>query len=277
MLWDVYSNTIDIGGRLPRQKSLPDELYTEIIWKQEEQRKKESSKRDLKEVEMRDYYSMWAHQIKTPIQAIKLLSNREELSSTPLGFSIREELFKTEQYVEMVLYYLRLESISEDVILKEYDLYEILKQSIKKYSVLFINSHLSLRLSPFNIKILTDEKWLAFCLEQLLSNAIKYTPAGSISIYLDEGKKDAIQKKENHEVHAVLVIEDTGIGIRPEDLPRVFERGFTGYNGRMDKKSTGIGLYLCRQVLTRLSHQIRITSQTGQGTKIYIIFWGKQL
>ena len=112
----------------------------------------------------------------------------------------------------------------------------------------------------YSWEFLTDEKWLGFCIEQILSNSIKYTaPAtGCISIYLWE--------QEPH----TLVVEDNGIGIRPEDLPRIFERGFTGYNGRMDKKSTGIGLYLCRQILDRLGNQIRVESRENQGTRVYL-------
>ena len=106
-----------------------------------------------------------------------------------------------------------------------------------------------------NSRVLTDEKWLVFVLEQLLSNALKYTRSGRISIHM-EGKE--------------LVVEDTGIGIQAEDLPRVFEKGFTGYNGRTDKKSTGIGLYLCKSVMDKLRHQIRIESEVGIGTKIYL-------
>ncbi|HHV11571.1 MAG TPA: HAMP domain-containing histidine kinase [Clostridiales bacterium] len=211
------------------------------------------SAEELRRSEMTDYYMMWAHQIKTPIAAMKLLLNGRED-----GFLLAEELFKTEQYVEMVLHYLRLESIASDMILKEYQLQELVKQSVRKYSVLFINRGLSLQLEDFDVKVLTDEKWLGFVLEQIISNSIKYTKKGTISIYM---KPDAPK---------TLVVEDTGIGIRQEDVPRIFDRGFTGYNGRMDKKSTGIGLYLCKQIMNQLSHGIWAISQEGRGTKIYL-------
>ncbi|MBH1940217.1 sensor histidine kinase [Mobilitalea sibirica] len=207
----------------------------------------------MRRTEMMDYYMMWVHQIKTPIAALKLLLNSRED-----GFQMMEELFKIEQYVEMVLSYLRLESIASDMILKEYDLYTMVKQTVRKYSVLFINSGLTLRLDEFDIKVLTDEKWLGFVLEQLISNSIKYTKMGTVSIYMKPGSEKT------------LVIEDTGIGIRQEDLPRIFDRGFTGYNGRMDKKSTGIGLYLCKQILNQLSHKILVESKEGEGTRIYL-------
>lgn len=206
---------------------------------------------EMRHHEMTDYYMMWAHQIKTPIAAMKLLLHDQKDS-----FPLEEELFKIEQYVEMVLYYLRLESIASDMLLKEYDLYTLVKQTVRKYSILFINSGLSLHLEEFSVKVLTDEKWLCFVLEQLLSNCIKYTKKGSVSIYMLEG------------ADKTLVLEDTGIGIRGEDLPRIFDRGFTGYNGRIDKKSTGIGLYLCREVLMRLTHGITADSEEGKGTRI---------
>jgi signal transduction histidine kinase len=208
---------------------------------------------ELRRGEMTDYYMMWAHQIKTPIAALKLLINGREDS-----FLLMEELFKIEQYVEMVLHYLRLDSMSSDMIIKQYDLHSLVKQAVRKYSVLFINSGLSLQLEDFNISVLTDEKWLCFVLEQIISNSIKYTKKGTISIY---------QKPDSQ---MTLVIEDTGIGIRQEDIPRIFDRGFTGYNGRMDKKSTGIGLYLCKQIMNHLSHGIWVSSKEGEGTKIYL-------
>ena len=126
----------------------------------------------------------------------------------------------------------------------------------RKYSQMFILKKIQLVYTPIEMKVLTDEKWLVFVLEQILSNALKYTSTGKISVYT---------KGQN-----CLVIEDTGIGIWPEDLPRVFEKGFTGYNGRKDKKSTGIGLYLCKSVIDKLKHQIWIESEAGKGTKVYL-------
>ncbi len=206
-----------------------------------------------KESEMMDYYLMWAHQIKTPIAAMKLLIQNEPGHD----FQVEKELFKIESYVEMVLHYLRLESISSDLLLKKYDIYAMVKSTVKKYSLLFIDGKITLNLQEFKKEIITDEKWFTFVLEQLLSNAIKYTPAGEITIYMEEEQ---------------LIIKDTGIGIKEEDLPRIFERGFTGYNGRMDKKSTGIGLYLSRQVTDRLGISMTITSGQGRGTRVCLNF-----
>ena len=130
------------------------------------------------------------------------------------------ELFKIEQYVEMVLGYLRTEQMTSDLTLKKYDLFNMIRQAIRKYSRLFILQKIKLNLEEMDYQVITDEKWLLFAIEQILSNALKYTKEGSISIYMSKERKDT------------LVIEDTGIGISPEDLPRVVEKGFTGYNGR---------------------------------------------
>lgn len=158
----------------------------------------------------------------------------------------------------MVLGYLKIEDRSSDLVFQHYLLSDLVKQAIRKYANQFIRKNIKLELAPMEVTVLTDEKWLVFVLEQLLSNALKYTNQGTISIYLDPHQPKT------------LIIQDSGIGIASEDLPRIFERGYTGYNGRMDKKATGIGLYLCQKILAKLSHQIKITSQINLGTKVMI-------
>ena len=202
--------------------------------------------------EMTDYYTMWAHQIKTPIFALRLL-----LQENPtVNKEALTELFKIEQYVEMALHYSRLDSDTTDFVIRKISLDEIVREAVRKYAKLFIRKKIRLDYQPLNIEVLTDEKWLEFVIEQILSNAVKYTPKGTVSIYM-----------ENEDT---LIIEDTGIGIRAEDLPRVCERGYTGYNGHSDKRSTGIGLYLCRRVLEQMSHSIEIESEMGKGTRVKI-------
>lgn len=213
---------------------------------------------EAKAAERGDYYMMWTHQIKTPISAMKLLLNESKLQDRD-SFLLKEELLKIEQYVEMVLTYQRLESISADLVLETYDLDALLKRAVRKYSLSFINKLLSLEMPETTYEVLTDEKWFVFCLEQLLSNSLKYTAKGGISI-----------RTWAREDRVFLSIEDTGIGIRSQDLPRIFEKGFTGYNGRLDKKSTGIGLYLCRQIFTHLNITIQVESEEGQGTKVIL-------
>ncbi|MEA4814750.1 MAG: sensor histidine kinase [Oscillospiraceae bacterium] len=196
-----------------------------------------------------DYYTLWAHQIKTPIAAMRLLLEKSECAEKDF---ISAELFKTGEYVDMALSYVRLGSDSSDYVLRRCALDDVVRGSIRKYARLFILKNVSVRFEETKRSILTDEKWLAFVVGQLLSNAVKYTPSGgSVHIYGD-----------GH----TLAVSDSGIGISAEDLPRVFEKGFTGLNGRDDKKATGIGLYLCKSVLEKLGCGITITSAPGRGT-----------
>ena len=234
-------------------KTLMEEDYTNLILTLNKEYKTYISKSDIAKSDMIDYYTMWVHQIKTPISAMKLLI---QTSESEISSDLSSELFKIEQYVEMVLSYIRLGSNENDFVIKEYDLDNIVRQAIRKYAPLFIRKKINLDFQPTTYKVLTDEKWLVFVIEQLLSNAIKYTNKGKISIYPLEDKK--------------LVIEDTGIGISQEDIPRIFDKGFTGYNGRTDKKATGLGLYLCKNILDKLSHKISIESEVGVKTKVII-------
>lgn len=201
-----------------------------------------------------DYYTLWVHQIKTPIAAMKLLLEAD----TRENRALREELFRIEQYTEMVLCYLRLEGTETDYVIQEYDLDGILCQALRKFGPQFIRKKLTLRYVPTEAKILTDEKWFLFVVEQVLSNAVKYTKEGSITIGLV--------------CPGILSIRDTGLGIAPEDLPRIFERGYTGANGRLDKNATGLGLYLCRRILNRLGHTISARSEIGAGTEVLLDF-----
>ena len=247
-------NEISISlENLPSPKTLMEEDYTNLILTLNKEYKTYISKSDIAKSDMTDYYTMWVHQIKTPISALKLLI---QTSESEISSDLSSELFKIEQYVEMVLSYIRLGSNENDFVIKEYDLDNIVRQAIRKYAPLFIRKKINLDFQPTTYKVLTDEKWLVFVIEQLLSNAIKYTNKGKISIYPLEDKK--------------LVIEDTGIGISQEDIPRIFDKGFTGYNGRTDKKATGLGLYLCKNILDKLSHKISIESEVGVKTKVIL-------
>ncbi len=200
-----------------------------------------------------DYFTTWVHQIKTPIAAMGLLLQQEDTEDSR---RLSEELQRIEQYVEMVLTYLRLGSGETDYVFTRVDLDGLLRGCIKKYAGQFIRRHLTLDYQKMDCQVLTDEKWLAFVVEQVLSNALKYTREGSVGIYLESP--------------CILCIRDTGIGIAPEDLPRIFEKGYTGYNGRSDKKATGLGLYLCRQICDRLKSTITAESVQGEGTTIRI-------
>ena len=244
------------------QKRLSEQDYQNIIKNLKEQNSELKSQERIFKQEMSDYYSMWVHQIKTPIAAMHVLQQtlEEEYPDQKYIKEIKLELFKIEQYVEMVLTYLRMGEMSGDLKFEKYSLDAIVRQVIRKYSQMFILRKIHLQYAKTSQCIVTDEKWLQFVLEQVLSNALKYTKDdGMIFIYTEE--------KENKKC---LVIEDSGIGIQAEDLPRVFEKGFTGYNGRADKKSTGIGLYMCKKIMERLNHQIWIESEIDKGTKVYL-------
>lgn len=240
---------------LPPSRDMIEKDYRTLMTLLHNAKVQTASKADLTRTDMVDYFTLWAHQIKTPIAAMHLLLQTEENEQNA---ELSMELFKIEQYVEMVLQYLRLDNMTSDFVLKRYSLDDIVKQAVRKYAKMFIRKKIKLSFTELSCEVLTDEKWLVFVIEQILSNAIKYTNKGKISIYMDPTKEKT------------LVIEDTGIGIAPEDLPRVCEKGYTGYNGRADKKSTGIGLYLCKQILTKLSHTIDMESEVGKGTKIFI-------
>ena len=253
---------------LPEADNLKEAIYRQIVLAGEEDVRRAVTEYDEKKQDMADYYTMWIHQIKTPIAAMHLLfEEMQEAGVSPVGRQAEEELFKIEQYAEMALCYARLDSLSSDLAFKKIEIHEVVKQAVRKYAVLFIGSGLSFSLEDFSLKAVTDEKWISFVIEQILSNAIKYTKKGGISIY---GADEKGERRTGTVMY--MVIEDTGIGIRKEDLPRIFERGFTGYNGRMDKKSTGIGLYLCSQIMGRLNHTIKVNSQEKEGTKILLGF-----
>lgn len=203
--------------------------------------------------DMVDYYTIWAHQIKTPMAAMELTLQNED---TSLSRRLRGELTRMEQYVEMVLVFLRLGSDSTDYVLRSCDLDSIVRACVRRFSGEFIGRRLQLNYEPLRTTVLTDEKWLGFVVEQLLSNALKYTPSGGITITMERP--------------GILCIRDTGIGIAPEDLPRIFEKGYTGTHGRSDKKASGIGLYLCRRICTNLGHKIWAESAPDVGTAIYL-------
>ncbi len=205
------------------------------------------------QTQMLEYYTLWVHEIKTPIAAMRLMLQEEDSARSR---ELLAQLFRVEEYVQMVLAYLRMHSESTDFVLQAYDLDKIVRQAVHKYAPMFIRKRIILQLEPISGQVLTDEKWLCFVVEQLLSNAIKYTDTGRVRIYM--------------EADETLVIKDTGAGIAPEDLPRIWEKGFTGYNGRTDKRASGLGLYLVRRILTQLGHRISITSQVGRGTTVRV-------
>lgn len=234
---------------LIRDDTLIGKDYQEIIQHLSLDLQNEKSKYENEKKDMENYYSLWVHQIKLPISAMKLLLETQETLDKRL---LKSELFRIDQYTNMVLTYLRMNSVDTDYHFATYDMDAIIRPIIRKFSNEFIRKKIQLNYTESHQNILTDEKWLTFIIEQLLSNALKYTETGFINIYMVDMK---------------FVIEDSGIGIEASDLPRVFEKGYTGLNGRYDKKATGVGLYLCKTIADHLSHKLEIQSQKNIGTK----------
>ena len=239
---------------LPKSLDIRIDYYHKIIEKLYEELEKLTQENRQKNTDMVDYYSMWVHQIKTPIAAMNFLLDNEEVDQKIL----QQELFKIERYVEMVLTYIRLDSISSDYVITKINLDEVVKDSVKKYATIFINKKIKLNYVSHETMVISDKKWLSFAFEQILGNSVKYSSTGG---------EITIETYENK-----LVIEDNGMGIKEEDLPRIFEKGFTGFNGRYEKKSSGLGLYLCKKTLDKLGHHIEISSKVGEGTRIEITF-----
>ena len=228
------------------------------------------NKEKQKQVQLKEYIMMWTHQIKTPITAMNLLLQNEQLKGDMTEESLRrsrylkEELFAIESYVKMNLQYIRMDSMNADLDICECNIEVLTKDVIRQFSQIFVHKKISVKLEHLEYTVITDEKWLHFVLEQLLSNALKYTKKGRVTFRAGE-EKEAVY----------LEISDTGVGIAKENLPRLFEMSFTGYNGHKDKRSTGIGLYLCKEILDRLGHQITITSELDKGTCVRITFLTK--
>ena len=243
----------DLPDELPAAQSPQEQAYQALLLALHADRQKLKSDMNARYHDMTEYYTVWAHQIKTPIAAMRLALQNED---TPLSRRLTGEVGRVEQYVQMALTYLRLGSDSSDYVIRSCALDNIVRPAVRRFAGEFIQRKIQLNYQMLNYTVITDEKWLGFVVEQVLSNALKYTPQGSVSIYM--------------EPEGVLCIRDTGIGIAPDDLPRVFEKGYTGYNGRSHRKASGLGLYLCREILTRLGHSVSAESQVDHGTTIRI-------
>lgn len=250
--------SVDMIRALPQSDSIENTDYQLLLSGLAEQILELKTAQSTRLTDMIDYYTVWVHQIKTPISSMRLtLQNEDSLLARKLSC----DLSHIEQYVEMVLAFLRLDSNSSDYVFKMHELDPLLRQSIRRFSSEFINRKLILSYTPPSdesgtLKMITDDKWFCFVIEQLLSNALKYTRAGTISIFFSQPK--------------VLCLKDTGIGIAPQDLPRIFEKGYTGCNGRTDKKASGLGLYLCKRICKNLGIGISITSEVDNGTCVYL-------
>lgn len=248
---------LDFLDDFPQDIYLEEKIYQEMIQQLQKKAFQLSKENQQKYNDMIDYYTKWVHQIKTPIAGLKLIIQNDYPDEKMLV-----ELLKIEQYVNMALQYVRLDHIHHDLSFQKVSLDELVSQEIKKQSLFFFQKNIKVDYQIQDQQILTDKKWSSFAIEQVLSNALKYTKEGSITFY-NEGEK--------------LYIKDSGIGIKESDLPRVFEKGFTGFQGRNDKKASGLGLYLCKNIFDQLGHLISIESKVGQGTTVCLDFSKKEI
>ena len=230
---------------------IKDSPLSRALYKSVEENKKFRNSEEKRRSDVKNYLTIWTHQIKSPIFALRLLLKKDEINK----IECEKEIFEIEEYVGNILGYARLNADSTDYVFDKYNLDEIIRGVIRKYSIQFIGKNNSLDFCETKKIILTDAKWFSFILEQIISNAIKYTQNGRVAIYLNKDE---------------LVIEDNGIGIMAEDLPRIFDAGYTGYNGRLEKKSTGLGLNLSKNIGKSLRVILRCESEPKIGTKMYI-------
>lgn len=259
ILESLKDRTAEMIGNLPVSNSICEDDYRELLELIRQESIDNAQAARFEFDDMVDYYTVWAHQIKTPISSMKLTLQNED---SDLSRRLSIDLFRTQQYVDMVLAFLRLGSTSSDYVFREHSLDEMIKSSVKKFAPEFIERHLTLCYEEVEKTIVTDEKWFEFLIEQLLSNALKYTKEGSITIALDGDN---------------LTISDTGIGISETDLPRVFDKGYTGFNGRTEKGASGLGLYLSKRIATNLGLDIKVESTVGVGTKVILDLTQKKL
>ena len=239
--------------RLRAPSSAVEEAYDAALRRLCAMLAKSETDRQRQRIENADYFTMWIHQIKTPIAAMQLILREQDDARSR---ELLAELFRIDQYAEMALTYARLESPTTDLVLRRCAVEPIVRSVVRQYAGQFVRRHVALRCEIEPVCALTDEKWLAFILGQLLSNAVKYTENGTVTVRVTK--------------ELVLSVSDTGIGIAPEDLPRIFEKGFTGYNGRAGRKSTGLGMYLSRCAAEKLGHRISVQSAPGQGTTVSV-------
>lgn len=301
-LEQMRENITVAPGEMKAPEYMYERQYQDCIRRLAQEKDRIQNEMLNRQQDLTEYYSMWVHQVKTPIAALKLLIDEEMracLDAEDSGENDarvtnaqqeQNELFRIEQYVDMALQYTRLGAQTNDFVIERVLLDEVIKTSVHKYAKQFIHKQLRLNYVPQDIRAVTDQKWLGFVIDQLLSNAVKYTKQGGVTIqvlgaeqkHTGYGRTQGTTEMQQHwdgqkctgadaEESVHITIEDTGIGISAEDLPRVCEKGYTGYNGHADQYSTGIGLYLCKAILDRLGHQFVLTSEKGKGTKAEIV------
>lgn len=207
--------------------------------------------------DIQDYFLLWVHQMKTPITVSKLLLQKQLMEDDEE--KLRVQMMYIEQYTDMAINYLKLMKTNTDMDITRLRLSDVVKAVVKKHSLLFVRKGISFEMDSCDEEVISDTKWLGILIEQLLSNALKYTEKGKIKFYFE--------KEEG-----VLFIEDTGIGIRSEDIPKIFDKGYSGYNGRLNEKSSGLGLFLAGEIAKRLKLTISVESEVGKGSRFGLRF-----
>lgn len=206
--------------------------------------------------ELEEYFLLWVHQIKTPITVSNLILQKSDFDEKN---RLKEQMFYIEEYTNMAINYLKLIDRDADMDITSISLDSLIKSLLKKYSMLFIEKHISLDYNPISTNVISDTKWLSILIEQILANAIKYTDSGNIKITFEEDSN-------------TLKIRDTGIGIRSEDLSKIFDRGYSGFNGRINEKSSGLGLYLVKTIANVINVEINVESTLNVGSVFSIRF-----
>lgn len=259
----IKSDEKEVLAATPKPQNYEQELYMKLLKKLHVTQLKELEKLYDEKKDHQDFIMSWIHEVKLPITASRLLmKNSTGKTVNYLTDKFEDEINKIDTYVEQALYYSRIDSFSKDYFITEVSLNQVIRESIKKYSKLFINKHISFTMWDKQQFVHSDSKWLGFVIDQIVANSLKYTnDGGAISFTFEESNKEK-----------QLQIRDTGIGIKPEDISRVFEKGFTGSIERNHSKSTGMGLYLAKQMILKLGHDISIESGEGKYTKVNIHF-----
>lgn len=225
----------------------------EILEKQIQQLK---NKQNSYQEEIESYFLLWVHQIKTPITASKLLLERKNEDNKE---EVLQEIIQIDNYTNLALNYLKIMNESTDMSFKEIELDTIIQNIIKRYAMIFIHNKTKLHYEKIDSIVLTDPKWSTVMIEQILNNSLKYAKGNDIYIYFDQRTNE-------------LVIHDTGIGISESDLPKIFDKGYSGFNGMLDEKSSGVGLYIVRKISRRLNQKVSVESKLNEYTIFKIKF-----
>ncbi|MBZ9621327.1 sensor histidine kinase [Clostridium sp. FP2] len=253
----------NIINSLPKSLNYEQKLYGELLMKVNEEFNLKINELYEAKKENVDFINSWVHEIKTPISACRLVIENSVYKSKEETLSnLEDEIDHIENYVEQALYYSRLDSFSKDYLINEINMHSLIMGVVKKHAKEFIGKKIKIEINDLEFTIDSDKKWLFFILDQILSNSLKYT--GSNGLIKISGILNLSGKQ--------LIIEDNGIGIKAEDIQRVFDKGFTGYNGREDFKATGMGLYLSKSLSTKLGHHITIESKPFEFTRVTVHF-----